>query len=75
MAYKDLNEFVEILRNEGQLKEIDIEVDPELEISAITDRVVKQGGPALLFTNVKGHPGVPVGTSSHTSFKPSPLAS
>ena len=60
MAYKDLNEFVEILRNEGLLKEIDIEVDPELEISAITDRVVKQGGPALLFTNVKGHPGVPV---------------
>ncbi|MEE2710984.1 MAG: menaquinone biosynthesis decarboxylase [Gemmatimonadota bacterium] len=60
MAYKDLNEFVEILRKEGQLKEIDVEVDPELEISAIADRVVKQGGPALLFTNVKGHPDVPV---------------
>ena len=34
------------------------EVDPELEITEITDRTVKAGGPALLFENVKGseHP-------------------
>lgn len=60
MAHKDLNAFIEVLRSLGELKEITTEVDPELEISAITDRVIKQGGPALLFSNVKGHPGIPV---------------
>src|SRR6266498_2088397 len=30
------------------------EVDPDLEITEITDRTVKAGGPALLFENVKG---------------------
>ena len=30
------------------------EVDPDLEITEITDRVLKAGGPALLFENVKG---------------------
>lgn len=60
MAHKDLNAFIEVLRSLGELKEISAEVDPELEISAITDRVVKQGGPALLFSNVKGYPGIPV---------------
>ena len=60
MAHKDLNSFVDLLREEGELKEITAEIDPELEISAIADRVVKQNGPALLFTNVKGHSGIPV---------------
>jgi len=60
MAHKDLNSFIELLRSEGELKDIDVEVDPVLEISAIVDRVVKQNGPALLFTRVKGHPGIPV---------------
>ena len=60
MAHKNLNTFIDLLRNEGELKDIGIEVDPELEISAIADRVVKQNGPALLFTNVKGHPDIPV---------------
>ena len=60
MAHKNLNTFIDLLRNEGELKDIGIQVDPELEISAIADRVVKQNGPALLFTNVKGHPDIPV---------------
>lgn len=60
MAYKDLNAFVDVLRAQGELKEIDVEVDPVLEISAIADRVVKKNGPALLFTRVKGHPDIPV---------------
>ncbi|HOJ21536.1 MAG TPA: menaquinone biosynthesis decarboxylase [Armatimonadota bacterium] len=55
MAYRDLKEFVKILRERGELKEIQTEVDPHLEITEITDRVVKRQGPALLFTNVKGH--------------------
>ncbi|NCO92620.1 MAG: menaquinone biosynthesis decarboxylase [Armatimonadetes bacterium CG_4_10_14_3_um_filter_66_18] len=55
MAYRDLKHFVDVLRQRGELKEISVEVDPVLEISEIADRVVKAGGPALLFTNVKGH--------------------
>ncbi|MBI4552302.1 MAG: menaquinone biosynthesis decarboxylase [Candidatus Latescibacteria bacterium] len=60
MAYRDLNAFLDVLRQHGELKEITAEIDPELEISAMADRVVKRNGPALLFTNVKGHPGIPV---------------
>jgi 4-hydroxy-3-polyprenylbenzoate decarboxylase len=55
MAYRDLKHFVDVLRQRGELKEISVEIDPVLEISEIADRVVKAGGPALLFTNVKGH--------------------
>lgn len=55
MAYRDLREFIDLLRQKGELKVIDVEVDPHLEIAEITDRVVKRGGPALLFTRVKGH--------------------
>ncbi|MBI3947896.1 MAG: menaquinone biosynthesis decarboxylase [Armatimonadetes bacterium] len=55
MPYRDLKVFMDLLRRRGELKEIAIEVDPHLEIAEITDRVVKRGGPALLFTRVKGH--------------------
>ncbi|GAC1498146.1 MAG: menaquinone biosynthesis decarboxylase [Vulcanimicrobiaceae bacterium] len=54
MAFDSLSEFVDALRRSGELQTIDVEVDPRLEISEITDRVVKAGGPALLFTNVRG---------------------
>ena len=54
MAYDSLRAFVEALDRAGQLHRIDAPVDPYLEISEISDRVVKAGGPALLFTNVKG---------------------
>ncbi|MEN6459884.1 MAG: UbiD family decarboxylase, partial [Syntrophomonas sp.] len=54
MAYKDLHEFVLTLEQQGQLKRITAEVDPNLEITEITDRISKAGGPALLFENVKG---------------------
>jgi len=60
MAHKDLQSFVDSLWQVGELREIALEVDPVLEISAIVDRVVKQDGPALLFTNVKGYPDFPV---------------
>ncbi|MBI2190378.1 MAG: menaquinone biosynthesis decarboxylase [Armatimonadetes bacterium] len=55
-AFSDLNQFVELLQQRGQLAVIDEPVDPVLEISEICDRVVKRGGPALLFRQVKGHP-------------------
>jgi 4-hydroxy-3-polyprenylbenzoate decarboxylase len=54
MPFDDLRAFIRALEKAGQLKRIRAEVDPELEISEITDRVSKRGGPALLFENPKG---------------------
>ena len=57
MAYKDLREFMADLEQRGLLKRIRAEVDPELEITEITDRISKRKGKenvALLFENVKG---------------------
>ena len=54
MAYKDLQHFMKHLDEKGELKRITTEVDSELEITEIADRVSKQYGPALLFENVKG---------------------
>ncbi len=55
MSFKDIREFMELLEQSGELKRIDVAVDPELEVTEITDRMVKTGGPALLFTNVRGY--------------------
>ncbi|HEX4911332.1 MAG TPA: 4-hydroxy-3-polyprenylbenzoate decarboxylase [Permianibacter sp.] len=55
MAYRDLRDFLNLLEQKGQLKRIGIEVDPHLEMTEIADRVLRAGGPALLFENVKGH--------------------
>jgi 4-hydroxy-3-polyprenylbenzoate decarboxylase len=54
MPVRSLADFVRVLRAAGELAVVDAPVDPHLEISEITDRVVKAGGPALLFTNVTG---------------------
>ena len=54
MPVRSLADFVSVLRTAGELAVVDVPVDPYLEISEITDRVVKAGGPALLFTNVTG---------------------
>ncbi|HYP26230.1 MAG TPA: menaquinone biosynthesis decarboxylase [Blastocatellia bacterium] len=59
MAFDDLRDFIRLLEKNGELKRVRAEVDPELEITEITDRVSKQGGPALLFENVRGS-GLPV---------------
>ena len=54
----DLREWIALLEREGELVRVSAEVDPHLEITEITDRVVKAGGPALLFENAEGpqHP-------------------
>src|SRR5215218_3318244 len=49
-------DWIALLERERELVRIDAEVDPDLEITEIADRVVKAGGPALLFTNPKGSP-------------------
>jgi len=54
MPFDSLERFVAALKRAGELVEIDAPVDPRLEISEITDRVVKAGGPALLFRDVIG---------------------
>ncbi|HYT07918.1 MAG TPA: UbiD family decarboxylase, partial [Rugosimonospora sp.] len=54
MAYRDLREFAQRLDKEGELKRIGAEVDLVLEITEITDRVTRAGGPALLFERPKG---------------------
>ena len=59
MPFEDLREFIRALEKKHQLKRIKTEVDSDLEIAEITDRVSKQGGPALLFESVKGH-SIPV---------------
>src|SRR5438270_5828225 len=50
----DLRAWIARLEREDELVRITTEVDPDLEITEITDRTVKAGGPALLFENVKG---------------------
>ncbi|WP_420209082.1 UbiD family decarboxylase [Candidatus Electronema sp. JC] len=50
----NLRQFLDILRRENELLVIDAEVDPCLEIAEIHRRVIAAGGPALLFTKVKG---------------------
>lgn len=49
MKYKDLRDFIAQLEAAGELKRITTEVNPELEMTEICDRVLRQGGPALLF--------------------------
>lgn len=53
MKHKDLRDFINQLEQMGELKRIQHEVDPCLEITEICDRTLKAGGPALLFENVK----------------------
>jgi 4-hydroxy-3-polyprenylbenzoate decarboxylase len=55
MPYEDLREFMRALERAGELRRIKTPVSCELEITEITDRVSKAGGPALLFENVVGH--------------------
>jgi len=49
MHYQDLREFIEQLEKDGELKRISQRIDPNLEITEIADRTLKQQGPTLLF--------------------------
>ena len=52
--FPDLRSFIEILRRDAAIVTVDAPVDPYLEVAEIHRRVIAAGGPALLFTNVKG---------------------
>jgi 4-hydroxy-3-polyprenylbenzoate decarboxylase len=62
MKYQDLRDFIAQLEQQGELHRIRAEVDPVLEMTEISDRVLRGGGPALLFENPRGH-DVPVLTN------------
>ena len=55
MGYADLRGFLSQLEAAGELKRIGAEVSPRLEITEISDRVLRAGGPALLFERPTGH--------------------
>jgi 4-hydroxy-3-polyprenylbenzoate decarboxylase len=54
MAYEDLGHFLRVLTERGELIRVSTEVSSHLEVSEIADRLVKEGGPAVIFENVKG---------------------
>jgi 4-hydroxy-3-polyprenylbenzoate decarboxylase len=53
--YHDLRDFISQLETQGELKRVAAPVSPQLEMTEICDRVLKAGGPAILFSNVTGH--------------------
>lgn len=53
MKYADLREFIRVLEQKNQLKRIAHPLDPFLEITEVSDRTLRQQGPALLFTSPK----------------------
>ena len=59
MIYRDLRDFIAQLEQRGELRRIAVEVDPHLEMTEIADRVLRAGGPALLFEKPKGR-SIPV---------------
>ena len=81
LAYTDLRDWIKALEKAGELKRITVEVSPDLEMAEIADRTAKlhrgtakAGGPALLFENIKGHPGARVLMNQFGSLRRMQLA-
>ena len=55
MSYRDLRDFMAQLESMGELRRVDAEVSPRLEMTALCDRVLRSAGPAILFGKPKGH--------------------
>ena len=55
LKYSDLREFMAFLEQRGELVRIKREIDPNLEMTEISDRTLRAKGPALLFENPKGY--------------------
>ena len=55
MTYSDIRDFITFLEKRGELVRITREVDPNLEMTEISDRTLRAKGPALLFENPVGH--------------------
>src|SRR5437763_16164454 len=54
MPFDGLQDFIRYLEQKGELKRVHAQVDPELEVTEITQRVHQEHGPALLFEQLKG---------------------
>src|SRR5437763_16841006 len=63
MSYRDLRDFLAQLETVGELKRVGVVVDPRLEMTGLCDRVLKNGGPALLFEQPKGDRRGPSGAT------------
>ncbi len=55
MPYHDLRDFIGQLEQSGELRRVQQPVSPHLEMTALCDRVLRAGGPALLFEHPVGH--------------------
>ena len=55
MPYHDLRDFINQLEQAGELRRVKQPVSPHLEMTALCDRVLRAGGPALLFEQPTGH--------------------
>ncbi|MFZ5538614.1 MAG: 3-octaprenyl-4-hydroxybenzoate decarboxylase, partial [Pseudomonadota bacterium] len=55
MNYSDLRDFIDQLERAGDLRRVRTIVSARLEMTEICDRVLRSGGPALLFEQVSGH--------------------
>jgi 4-hydroxy-3-polyprenylbenzoate decarboxylase len=53
--FEDLRGFLDALEKTGELKRVDVSVDPALELTEICRRTLTKQGPALLFTRPKGN--------------------
>lgn len=56
MAFEDLRSFIGELERQGEVQRVPVEVDWDLEIGAITRRVIDRRAPAPFFEAVKGYP-------------------
>ena len=68
MAYHDLRDFADELRNASDLKEIDVPISPNLEMTEVSRRVLEKDGAALLFTKPSGY-AMPVMTNLFGSVR------
>ncbi|MBL0094859.1 MAG: 4-hydroxy-3-polyprenylbenzoate decarboxylase [Piscinibacter sp.] len=55
MKYRDLREFVDGLERLGELKRVAEPVSARLEMTAVSDSVLRAGGPALFFESPVGY--------------------
>jgi len=54
MKYRDLRDFAQQLAQLGELKHVSSPVSPHLEMTSLADRVLRAGGPALMFDKPTG---------------------
>ena len=69
MVFDNLLEYINAIDSLGELKRVNVEVNPELEVAEIMRRLMYTGkSPAVLFENVKGY-GIPILGNAFGSLK------